>query len=41
MQFLRVHAVAVVGEGQADVVVDDGLVDPDLLGTHIWIIGIV
>lgn len=41
MQLLRVHPVPIVREGQADVVVDDGFVDPDLLGAHIWIVGVI
>lgn len=41
MQFLRVHAVAIVGEGQADVLVDDGFVDPDLLGADVGVVRVI
>ena len=38
---VTVHSLAVVHEGEADLVVDDLLVNPQLAGRDIGIVGIV
>ena len=41
MEMVKVHSLAVVHEGEADLAVDDLLVNPQLAGRDIGVVGIV
>ena len=41
VEMLKVHSIAVVHEGEADLAVDDLLVNPHLTGRDIGVVGIV
>ena len=41
VEMVKVHSLAVVHEGEADLAVDDLLVNPQLAGRDIGVVGIV